>query len=297
MRLDDVRVLAFGTTGSQGSGLVEAIETRGAVPVRVSSREDRVEAWRRAGVDAVLADLRLPDSVGAAAKEAQAAVLHVPVSLGPMQRTTSLLPALGALRDEGLPVVVNLGTPVPPDGAPDPMGARWLAEIAAAEGVAALAPTAYLENHAAPWAVRSLLTDELLYPRPAGDVVAWLTARDVTRAAVAALEADLSGEIVTLAGPQALTFDQLAAELGTGLGRPVRFRRVPAAEYGDMLRPYLGEEGAAAVSAAYGAMPEEPNPMMAPDTSGSWSRLGIAPTTAAEWSAAHLAPLLANLRA
>jgi uncharacterized protein YbjT (DUF2867 family) len=296
VRLDGVRVLTVGAGGMHGTGLIEALEARGAVPVRVSSRRNRVRAWTEAGLGGVLADLRSAESIRRAARGAQAAVVHVPASLAAVRRTPLVLAALRALREAGLAVVVNLGAPVPLVGTPDPAGRRQLEERATAEGVTVLAPTAYLENHAAPWMLRSLLEGELLYPRPFGDSVAWLTARDVNSAAVAALAGDITGETVSLAGPRALTFDQLVDEVGAGLGRPIRFRRVSALEYGDMLQPYLGDDAAASVTATYRAMPEEQNPLMVPGTAAAWARLHIVPTPAAEWSADHLTPLLAEER-
>lgn len=289
MELDGVRVLVFGTAGAQGQGLPAAVRDAGGIPVRASSRADRVRAWQDAGLDATLADLTQPATVAAAATEVGAAVLHVPLSLGDREM---FLPSVRALRDAGLPVAVNVGTPVPPAGAPDPMGGRPLAEAVLDTGAVVLAPTAYLENHAAPWALGPVAAGELVYPRPAGDVVSWIAAADVTRAAVAALRAGLAGELLALAGPQRLTFDALAAELGAGLGRPLRFRRITPGEYGELLRPVVGDEAAAGVAAAYGSMPEEPNPMMSPDAGPTWARLAVDPTPARAWAADRLAPLL-----
>jgi hypothetical protein len=46
------------------------------------------------------------------------------------------------------------------------------------------------------------------------------------------------------------------------------------------------------VAGAYAAMPEEPNPLMAPDAAPAWARLGLTPTPAATWAAEELGPLL-----
>jgi uncharacterized protein YbjT (DUF2867 family) len=278
MELHGARVLAFGTVGAQGSGLVPAIEGRGATAVR---------AGRRGGD--VVADLTDPDSVVAAARGVDAVALHVPLGVGTPDRVGA---SVAALRQRGLPVAVNLGSPVPPTGAPDPFGTRPAAEALLATGAAVVTPTAYLENHAAPWALGPIARGELVYPRPAEDVLAWIAAGDVGAAAVAALAAGVSGELLALAGAAPLTFDALAAELGAGLGRELVFRRVTAAEYGELLAPVLGGGAAAGVEAAYGAMPEEPNPLMAPDAAAVWARLGLAPTTARDWAATVLAGAL-----
>ncbi len=295
MELDDTRVLAFGTTGAQGSGLLDALQHRGAHPVRVSSDAARTEAWHAEGLEAVTADLTDPDSLRAAVQGsgASAAVLHVPLGLGSPEGSAAAVAGVAALRGEGVAVAVNLGTPVPAGDEPDMMGGRERAEALLATGASVLAPTAYLENHLAPWAAGPLASGVLLYPRPTEDVVAWITARDVTAAAVAALVGDHGGQLFRLAGPQPLTFADLADELGAGLDRRLEFREVSAAEYGDMLRSFLDPDAAAAVAGAYGAMPRTSNPSLAPDASEAWRRLGLTPTTARRWAADVLAPALA----
>ncbi|MGF1663275.1 MAG: hypothetical protein ACFCVG_12570 [Kineosporiaceae bacterium] len=158
-----------------------------------------------------------------------------------------------------------------------------------------MAPTGYLENHVAPWSLAALARGELVYPRPAGDVVAWTAAADMGTAAVAALAGDLGGEVLQLAGPQPLTFTELAGELGAGLDRELTFRELRPAEYGDLLRPFLGDAAAAGVEQAYAAMPPEPSPLMNPAGAGErWQRLGSAPTAARDWAAQVLRPALAG---
>jgi uncharacterized protein YbjT (DUF2867 family) len=294
MDLGGVRVLAFGTDGAQGSGLIEALTARGAEAVRASSRDARVDAWRAEDVRAVRADLLDPASVAAAAHEsgAAAAALHVPLGAAAPGAVQAVVASVRGLREAGLPVAVNLGTPVAPPGAPDPFGVRDLAAALTGAGAAVATPTGYLENHASPWALEPLRRGELVYPRPADDEVAWITARDVTAALVAALAGDAGGELLVLAGPQRLTFDALAAQIAAGTGREVVFRSITPAEYGDLLRPVLGDAAADGVTAAYSGMPTGPNPLMSPDAGPTWQRLGVSPTTARDWAAQHLAPLL-----
>lgn len=288
MELHGARVLAFGTGGAQGAGLTAALRGRGAAPVRVRTRP---------GTGDVVADLADPASVLAAAEGVDAVALHVPLDLGTPDGAAGVLASVRALRERGLPVAVNLGSPVPGPGAPDPFGARATAGALVATGAAVLTPTAYLENHSAPWALGPLSRGELVYPRPAQDVLAWIAAGDVAAAAVAALAADVRGELLALAGPQRLTFDDLAAAVGAGLGRAVAFRRVTPRAYGELLRPVLGDLAAEGVAAAYGAMPEQGNPAMVPDAAATWARLGVVPTSARDWASAVLAPALTAVAA
>jgi uncharacterized protein YbjT (DUF2867 family) len=150
----------------------------------------------------------------------------------------------------------------------------------------------------APWSLAAPARGELVYPRPAEDVVAWTAATDMGTAAVAALAGDLGGEVLQLAGPQPLTFTELAGELGAGLGRELTFRQLTPAEYGDLLRPFLGDAAAAGVEQAYASMPAGPSPLMNPAGTGErWQRLGAAPTAARDWAARVLRPALEGFTA
>ncbi|MGL5858024.1 MAG: hypothetical protein ACRC35_06400 [Angustibacter sp.] len=291
MDLQGNRVLVFGTAGVQGLGLVEQVVARGAVPVRASTRLERVQQWRSAGEDAVLADLLHPDSVRALVADpssaARAAALHVPVGLKGPDAAGQVVASVGAMRDAGLPVAVSVGTVVPPPGAPDPFGVGPLTRALVDTGASVLAPTAFLENHAAPWAMARMAAGELCYPRPSDDVVGWVTTRDVTAGLVASLERDLGAVLLTLSGTP-LTFKQLAAELAAGTGRELVFRRVTAVEFGDLARPFLGDQVADQIAEAYGSMPDGPNPLMAPDSGPAWHALGMSVTSARSWATTHL---------
>lgn len=298
MRLTGRRVLAFGTAGAQGSGLVPALLARGAVPVRATSRPERAERWRAAGEQAVVADITDPDAVVRAAEEHRVAAVtaHIPLPLtvegsGSGDGSAAVIASIRALREAGLTVTVNVGAPVAPPGVPDVYRNRPVAESLIATGASVLTPTLYLDNHAAPWSLSRIAAGELFYPRPASDPVAWISAADLGRAATAALAEDLLGELLVLAGPQVLTFDDLAVEFGAGLGRELRFVGVTPAEFGDALRPLLGDRAAAGVRAAYESQSPEPNPLVAPAVAdATWARLGIVATTARDWAATVLRP-------
>ncbi|MGF1646838.1 MAG: hypothetical protein ACFCVF_07960 [Kineosporiaceae bacterium] len=300
MDLTGQRVLVVGSAGAQGSGLVPAVRARGGVPVRVTSSDARAQELRAAGDEAVVADLADSDALTAAAADTGAAAVAgiMPLAFGNPERGPLAIASYLALRSRGLPVVVNVGTPVPPPGVPDVMGGGAVSRALADGGVAVVAPTGYLENHVAPWSLATLAQGELVYPRPAGDVVAWTAATDMGTAAMAALAGDLGGQVLQLAGPQPLTFTELVGELGAGLNRELTFRQLTPAEYGDLLRPFLGDAAAAGVEQAYAAMPPGPSPLLNPAGAGEqWQRLGAAPTAARDWAARVLRPALEGFTA
>lgn len=299
MNLSGQRILVVGSAGAQGSGLQPAAVDAGAVPVRVTTQAERAEQWRAGGHEAAVADLTDPAGMAAVLREhridAVAGIL--PLALGGPDRVAAGVRTYLSISGAGVPVTVNVGAPLPPPGAPDVTGSRATADALAGAGAAVLTPTGYLENHAAPWALRSIAEGELIYPRPGGDPVAWIAAADMGRAQIAALAHGVAGEVLALSGPDALTFDDLAAQLGSGLGASLVFRRVPAAEYAAATRPYIGEHAAAGVEAFYGSLPDTPNPPMTPrEAPANWDRLGLRPITGSSWAAEVLRPALDAFR-
>jgi uncharacterized protein YbjT (DUF2867 family) len=194
-----------------------------------------------------------------------------------------------ALNDAGVGhLVVNTGMALPDDPIGVPMldgRVAWVGELLA-QGATVLMPTGYLENFSAPWSRPHVAAGELRYPRPADDPVAWVSADDVGAATAAALARPgvSRGRRFRLAGPQVLTFTEVAAVLSDVLGRPVTFRQITGREYGEMVGAVLGPELGAAIGAGYDQMPPFPNPLLAPDTTPARTDLGITFTPLATWA-------------
>jgi uncharacterized protein YbjT (DUF2867 family) len=136
----------------------------------------------------------------------------------------------------------------------------------------------YMENLAAPWSAGLVRQGILAYPLPAEAPVPWLALDDVADHIAAALAGD-EDDRPLICGPQPLTGAQAADALAFALGRPVRWRTVQPAAYGDLLRPHLGDAIADAIAGLYAAQAQAPPP--APDPAllrvartdlGSWAR-------------------------
>ncbi|MGF1663276.1 MAG: hypothetical protein ACFCVG_12575 [Kineosporiaceae bacterium] len=124
MDLTGQRVLVIGSAGAQGSGLVPAVHARGGVPVRVTSSEARAAELRAASEEVVVADLAVAGAVASAVADTGAAAVAgiMPLGFGDPERGPLAVGSYLAARGAGVPVAVNIGTPVPPPGAPDVMG-------------------------------------------------------------------------------------------------------------------------------------------------------------------------------
>jgi uncharacterized protein YbjT (DUF2867 family) len=282
--------LVVGSTGSQGRPTALALLEAGWQVRAVTRSAGRAADLVALGAEAVEADLRDPASLRAAAEGADAAYFHLPMSVAGPQGGHVEAAALQALADGGVGhLVVNVGMALPDEPIGVPMLDGRVAAVRALleQGATVLMPTGYMENFAAAWSRPHVVAGELRYPRPADDPIAWVTSDDVGAATVGALAAPerSRGARYRLAGPEVLTFEQVAATLGEVLGRPVVFRQITGAEYAEMIAPVLGEQLAAGIGAGYDQMPPFPNPLMAPDTTPAREELGVTFTPLAAWAA------------
>lgn len=73
---------------------------------------------------------------------------------------------------------------------------------------------------------------------PAGDVrEPFVDAEDIAEIAAAALiDARHAGKLYEVTGPRALTFAEAVTDVAAAIGRPVRYRRIPVAEFATRLR-------------------------------------------------------------
>lgn len=281
--------VVFGATGAQGGPVARALVDAGAQVRAITRSRDRAADLEARGARPVEADLTDPQSVTAAAKGADLAFFHVPMGVaGPdgARVEQEALEAIAAAEVGHL--VYNVGFALPDAPVGDPMLDGRIAHVdgLVASGATVLVPTGYMENFSAAWSAPRIAAGELLYPRPADDPVAWLTNDDVGQATVAALDRGdaVKGRRYRLAGPETLTFTEVAERLSRALGRDVVFRSIPADEYGRMVGAVLGPQAGAGVAAAYGAMPPGPNPLMDPDTAPAREELGLRFTPLEEWA-------------
>lgn len=244
--------------GAQGSAVVRGLVAAGHRVRVVVRRPDRA-AGLHPDAEPVAADLLDSASLVAAYAGADAVVVQLPLVVTAGIAESQARTVLDALRTGAVPrAVFNTGGTLAtaPIGVPF-VDARVLLATGLADSVehaSVVSPArTYMENLSAPWS-RPLVEDGVLaYPLPADLPVPWLAADDLGTAVV-----DLIAEPVPLrvvAGPRALRGEDAAAELGSALGRPVRWRTVEPAEYERMLRPHLGPEVAAGIAAAYAPPP------------------------------------------
>ena len=99
---------------------------------------------------------------------------------------------------------------------------------------ASLRPTWFMDNFTAGSFAGMVTAGELRLPAGEGRIP-FVDARDVAAVGVAALAADGPTGALPITGPVALTHHEVAEALTEGLGRPVTYVPVPAAEFVDLM--------------------------------------------------------------
>jgi uncharacterized protein YbjT (DUF2867 family) len=158
-----------------------------------------------------------------------------------------------------------------------------------------LQPTLYLENLLLPIVLDDLREGVLRYPLPASDFsVAWVATDDLGPLAANALEHQTTG-LIAAPGAAAVTGTELAAAIGEGLQREIRFEPLTPQAFGDRLATLLGEGPARGVQGLYegiAAMPAAFTPWLQPDDASTELARAVGPTSVADWARSTLKPAL-----
>lgn len=232
-------------TGAQSAAIAEALRESGW-DVGGSSRSDRQDPRD-------------------AAAGAQLLVLTIPQDHRPGAMTGFVDHWVAAAQSRSIDrIVLNLG------GTPGPAEEHaFFADLHAARDRVArsglpfvvLQPTVYLDNLAASWARDALAAGMIVYPAAPDAPVSWLSHRTLGAwvAAVAGGAAD--GRTLPIGGPQALTGDALAEEIGRGLGRAMRYVAIAPGEFARGMNAVLGPPAGDRLAAIYERHARDPESM------------------------------------
>lgn len=232
-------VLVTGASGNVGRVVLAELRQAG-VPVRAAdANPERVHAIVGDAVDAVALDFTDPATWQAAYSGVDRMFVMRPPHLGNVAR--DMVPSLEAARAAGVRHMVLLSL----QGAernrvvPHARLESWLR----GSGVAwtFVRPSFFMENLSTTHAADIRDRDEIVVPAGRG-ATAFVAAADVGAVAAAALRDPSAhrGRAWTPTGPEALTYDEVAAELTMALGRPVRYRRPGALAYARHASSVLG---------------------------------------------------------
>jgi len=233
----DVMILVAGGTGALGTQVVRLLSVRGG-GVRVLTRDPGRGAHLPNGVEIVTGDLRDPAAVAAAVRGCETVISAVHGFVGPGKPSPesvdrdgnrTLIRAAAHAGAGHVLLVSVLGA------APDhPMSLHRM-KFAAEQDLASsglawtiIRPAAYLETWIAIIGAKIATSGQALVLGPGQNPINFVSAHDV--AAIvdrAASDRSLRGQILDVAGPQNLTFTEIANRLIASSGKPGRIKHIP----------------------------------------------------------------------
>jgi len=249
-------ILVFGATGVQGGAVLRKLREEGAA-VRVVVRDPmKAEAFRKQGIEAVTGQLNDAESMARAMRGVNKVFFHLPLEYDPEKTFLYGKHVVDAAAAEGVErIVFNAGSILPDADVQGYSVKRVVRDYLRSSPVPSivLKPTLYMENIEGPWTLPMIRAQGVFaYPVRADLPVAWVSVRDAAAYAVEALrQEELAGSEFTMYGPELLTGEQIAERLSTGLGREVRYRRIPEDEFEAALRPAVGEAAARDIADVY----------------------------------------------
>ena len=290
-------ILVFGAAGDQGRSLVRQLREKN-YRIRAGTRDpSKFPADEMPGADPVAADLSDADSLIAAAKGADAIVMHLPFTfdrdyarlIGANLRAAADAAGVRRIVFHTSCVVVDQDIGV------DGHDARRdiEAELSKAKAPHVFVRSAvFMDNMLRVWAKPSIVNHGIFaYPCKPDLGISWVDQEDIAACMIAALEADDPPETFLVGGPEVLTGDEVAERLTRAIGKPIRFESLAPDEFAARISELVTgsrdyEPGSitdrmAAFYRWYNGQPQSP---LAVDMRPVWARLPVRPTPLLVWA-------------
>jgi len=239
-------IAVFGATGAQGGAVAHTLLAAGYSVRAIARTEAHLQELATKGAEPVAVDLADTEALKQALVGVGGVFVHLPISL--LFTPGVLVPTARAIADALTAAAVPLAVystsgPVARMPIPEPhyaLAAEAEDAIMNADvPVISLRPAGYLENISAPFTAPAVLTGELPYPLPSDFRYRWISHTDQAAFVLAALSrADLAGRHFAIG--HAVTGDELATEIATGLGRPLRYRALTPQAFAQTLGAVIG---------------------------------------------------------
>lgn len=161
-------------------------------------------------------------------------------------------------------IVLNVG------GTPGPADANALfADLHTAQArIAAsglpfviLQPTIYLDNLAAPWAAGGLAAGTIAYPAAPEIEISWLSHHTLGQWVVAIADGRADGRVIPIGGPEALSGDGLAREIGKGVDRAFAYVAIPPLSFAEGMNAAMGAPAGDRLASIYSWLSDHPMSM------------------------------------
>lgn len=280
-----MKYVIHGATGAQGAPLLDRLREAGRTGVAAVRDPAAVT-----DAPAVAADYASVDSLAAAYGGAEGVFVHLPV--GPekvrLRYARNVAEAIGISRPKRVVISTSgwvIDAPGTPLQYPEESSVPTLVREVEKTGVstAVVAPRLYLENLLLPVVLEPVKREGILrYPLRADYAVSWSSHLDVADVAAELFANTSVTGIVGVGQHAAITGSELAESFSRHFDRGVTFESLQPKEFGELLTPLFGAEGAAGVAAGYEAQYRASDNAINGETSAQ-SLLGITPRTVEEW--------------
>ena len=289
-----MKILVFGATGSQQFNVIGEAKKKGAEVIAATSSEKSFEKLAQAGATPVLANLASADKMLEISKSIDAIAFMIPVSLpNPFDGLEYSKNVIDAAKANGVKKIVwntsgwlesqKVGSPI--DDVK--LDVRDYLKNSGLDYVI-IEPTIYMENMMGPFCAPFITNEQkLAYPTPEAMPIGWIASRDVSAFVVEAIySADLKADAFKVSGLENLKGNDAAAEFSKGVEQEIAYYPQKPQEFGDILKPMVGEAGANSVAAYYEMLqnateyPSKFNPNM----NKILEKLPVKMTSLAEWA-------------
>jgi len=217
-------ILITGATGTTGRGVVGELRRLGAEGVRALVRDPaRADFIREAGFETVAGDFDRPETLGAALEGVERALLLTPPSMQTFEHQRAFIEAAARA---GVRHVVKFSAFGADAGAPGGF-AMWhgqAEDLLKASGLAwtMLRPNFFMQNLLGQ--AKQIASDGVIAQAAGDGRASFIDTRDIAAVAARTLtEGGHEGQTYVLTGPEALSYDDVAAKLSRATGREIKY--------------------------------------------------------------------------
>ncbi|SNS01416.1 SDR family oxidoreductase [Blastococcus mobilis] len=284
-------MLVYGSTGTQGTPVVQKLLDTGTRVRAVTRDAARAEHWKVRGAEIAVADLQHPDTLAAANKGISQVVLQLPLQYDFALHETYGRNAVDAARAAGVELTVfNTSAHVLQDTDVHAYQARqevidYLQSSAVPNIV--LRPTFYMEILLGPWIRPGIVEHGVVaFPLPAEFPMSWVSAGEMAAYGVSALgRPELAGSTFDIGGPEALSGNDIARCFSEVLGKEVSYAAIAPDDYERALAPVFGPTVAFEVASQVRCIIERGDGTV--EMTETAAQFSVSPTPLVDWIRQH----------
>lgn len=293
-------LVIFGATGTQGHPVVDAALAAGLAVRAVSRDAAGAEESLSSRAEVHEADLLDADAVEQAMAGMDAAFFYLPVLPQTAEAEAMVDHVLAGARQARLKRLVFTtsawcGEAMPSGPFVDGLRAASQRVLDSGLDSVVLRPTLYLANLVWPHILREIREHgRLTYPPlDAGRRLNWTATEDQARLVVAGLEADVVGQVIDIASPEAVNGPELCRLLARVYRREVHYAPQSITDFADTLSHMAGSaETGRSVAALYQGIDALPGDGPLVDTAALEQRFKVRLTPVSEWVEQRMGALL-----